>query len=90
MPKYNSHAKLRTIAARSAFGTRITGTIGKAGCDVFPDKQDGSCQPAPSPGERHGKSGPEREAALDQLCARIERLKKQAEELAAVFALKRK
>jgi hypothetical protein len=58
--------------------------------DVFPDKPDSSFRPTAPDGDRRGKVGPKLEAALDQLSARMERLKKQAEDLAAAFAPKRK
>jgi hypothetical protein len=58
--------------------------------DVFPDQQENSFQPPSSHGERRGKDRPERETMLDRLSARMERLKKQAEQLAAAFAPKTK
>jgi len=58
---------------------------------VIPDKQDGAVQPDGAvPGERRVAVSPEAEAALDQLSARLERLKKQAADLAACLGPKQK
>ena len=69
----------------------FVGTIGKRVRDVFRDKQQKSIRPTgPPSAERFAEVSPEVEAALDQLSARLERLKQQAERLAASLAPKRK